>query len=110
MNKLKTIVTISVLFVMLSYVFYKFGKRQLTGYLLKHDAQRAKAVIIDEKNYMGNSPVSHEGSYSYRFYVNGEAYKNDSKDPKLQVGDSIDIEYVKYWPVLSRRYLPQNIE
>ncbi|MFY0256480.1 hypothetical protein ACDQ55_21300 [Chitinophaga sp. 30R24] len=108
MNKLKNIVTIIVFLVMFGYIFYKVGKRQLTGYLLKHDAQRARAVIIDEKNYMGNSPVSREGSYSYLFYVNGEAYKNDSKDPKLQVGDSIDIEYVKYWPSLSRRISASN--
>ncbi|PUZ21651.1 hypothetical protein DCM91_16600 [Chitinophaga costaii] len=93
---------------MFGYIFYKVGKRQLTGYLLKHDAQRARAVIIDEKNYWGNSPVSREGSYSYLFYVNGEAYKNDSKDTKLQVGDSIDIEYVKYWPSLSRRIYASN--
>lgn len=103
MNKLKSIVTIIAFLVMFGYIFYKVGKRHLTGYLLKHDARQARAVIIDEKNYMGNSPVSHEGSYSYLFYVNGEAYKNDSKDPKLQIGDSIDIEYVKYWPSLSRR-------
>lgn len=52
---------------------------------------------------MGNSPVSHDGSYSYLFYVNGEAYKNGSKDPKLQIGDSTDVGYVKYWPDLNRR-------
>lgn len=108
MNKLKSIVTIIVFLIMFGYIFYKVGKRQLTEYLLKHDAQRSRAVIIDEKNYMGNSPVSHEGSYSYLFYSNGEAYKNDSKDPKLQVGDSIDIEYVKYWPGLSRRISTSN--
>jgi hypothetical protein len=108
MNKLKNIVTIIIFLVMFGYIFYKVGKKQLTGYLLKQNAQQTRAVIIDEKNYMGNSPVSHEGSYSYLFYVNGEAYKNDSKDLKLQIGDSIDIEYVKYWPSLSRRISTSN--
>ena len=108
MNKLKSIVTIIVFLVVFGYIFYKVGKRQLIEYLLKHDAQRARAVIIDEKNHMGNSPVIRESSYSYPFHVNGEAYKNDSKDPKLQVGDSIDIEYVKYWPSLSRRISASN--
>ncbi|MDR6568813.1 hypothetical protein [Chitinophaga ginsengisegetis] len=103
MNKLKNIATIIIFLVVFSFIFYKVGKRQLTGYLLNHDAQRSRAIIIDDKNYMGNSPVSRERSYSYLFYVNGEAYKNDSKDPKLQIGDSIDVEYVKYWPGLNRR-------
>lgn len=100
-NRLKNIGAIVVFLLMFGYIFYKVGKRQLTGYLLNQDAQRARAVIIDEKNYMGNNTRAY--SYSYLFYVNGKAYKNNSQDPKLHIGDSIDIEYVEYWPSLSKR-------
>ncbi|OMP79385.1 hypothetical protein BW716_09830 [[Flexibacter] sp. ATCC 35208] len=88
---------------MFGFFICKVGRRILTGYLLKHDAQRTRAVIIDEKNPTGNSPVSHDGSYSYVFYINGEAYTNDSQDSKFQIGDSVDVEYVKSWPFLNRR-------
>lgn len=103
MNKFKNIVIVIICLVMMGYIFYKVGKRQLTGYLLKHGGHGSKAVVVDDRNYMGNSPVSHAWSYSYIFYVDGQAYTNDSKDSRLQVGDSVDIEYVEYWPWLNRR-------
>ncbi|NLR79728.1 hypothetical protein [Chitinophaga eiseniae] len=102
MSKLKSITTIITLLVMFGYIFYKIGKVQLAKYLLKHDPRRARAVIIDDRNYWGNSPVSHTWSYSYRFYINGKAFDNDSQDPQLQIGDSIDIQYVKDWPIFNR--------
>lgn len=102
MNKLKSISTIITLLLIFGYIFYNIGKVELTKYLLKHAAQRARAVIIDDKNYQGNSPVSHTWSYSYLFYVNGKAYDNDSHDPTLQIGDSIDIQYVKDWPFFNK--------
>lgn len=95
-----TIVTIGVI----AYILYVTGRKVLTGYLLRRDAVQTRAVIIDEENYIGSKPLSPNRSYSYRFYVNGEAYKNDSKDPKLQPSDSIDIEYVKYWPNMNKRF------
>ncbi|TWF32853.1 hypothetical protein FHW36_113108 [Chitinophaga polysaccharea] len=105
MNKLKNILTGITLLMMFSYFFYKIGKVQLTKHLLKYDAQQARAVIVDDKNYWGNSPVSHTWSYSYRFYVNGRAYNNDSQDPQVRIGDSIDIQYVKDWPIFNRPVL-----
>jgi len=91
-----------VLLFCIGHIFYAIGKRVLTSYWLQHDTVRVNAVIIDEKNYAGNSPVSHQGSYSYLFYVNGEAYTNNSHDSKLQVGDSIAIEYAVGRPYFNR--------
>lgn len=100
--KLKNVVSFLLILLTFGYIFYTIGKRKLTQYLLQKNAIHTKAIIIDEKNNWGNSPVSHEGSYSYLFYVNGKTYKNDSQDSKLQIGDSIDVEYVKDWPSLNR--------
>ncbi|MCW3467938.1 hypothetical protein [Chitinophaga nivalis] len=100
--KLKNLISLLIIFSLFGYMFYTIGKRKITQYLLKRNAVQTKAVIIDEKNNWGNSPVSHEGSYSYQFYVDGKIYKGDSKDSKLQINDSVDIEYVKHWPDLSR--------
>lgn len=58
----------------------------------------AKAVIINEKNYLPNSPVSHAFSYSYHFMVNGKDFNGDSGRPGLQIGDTIDIAYLKTNP------------
>jgi len=52
-----------------------------------------KAVIIDKKNFFGNSPVSRQFAYSYQFSVNGQHYEGNSRDSDLRVGDSILIEY-----------------
>ncbi|MGY2134891.1 hypothetical protein ACW9KT_21855 [Hymenobacter sp. HD11105] len=53
-----------------------------------------RAVIINQKNYFGNSPVSQQVAYSYQFVLQGKSYEGNSRDPDLQVGDSIWIEYV----------------
>lgn len=95
-SKLKNRVTILLFIGVFGYLFYKIGRRQLTDYLLKSGTQRVRAVIIDEKNSMGNNTRAY--SYSYLFYVNEKAYKGDAKNPKLQVGDSIDVEYAKDRP------------
>lgn len=90
------------------YMVYVISERLLTGYLLRHDGQQTKGVIIDEKNTVGNNHLNPKKTYSYLFYVNGRAYTKNSKDLKLQIGDSVDIKYVKYWPYWSRRIPTSN--
>lgn len=102
MNKVKNIISVIVVIAVVGLLSYKVIVRVLTNHLLKTDAKYMKAVIIDEKNNYGNSPVSHEGAYSYRFTVDGKIYTNSSLDSRLKVGDSIEIEYVKSFPSLNR--------
>ncbi|GAB4001757.1 hypothetical protein GCM10028807_58700 [Spirosoma daeguense] len=73
------------------YTIYKNEVRHsaLTGKKL-----RTRAVVINTKNFFGNSPVSHEFSYSYRFEVNSKYYEGDTRDASYHIGDSIEIEYV----------------
>ncbi|WP_126249203.1 hypothetical protein [Chitinophaga rhizosphaerae] len=79
-------------------LLFKIGKNQVANYFLNRDVLYTKGVIIDEKNYMGNSPVSHEFSYSYEFILNGKVYKNNSHNSKYLVGDSVNIKYSRNWP------------
>lgn len=51
------------------------------------------AVVIDKRNYFGNSPVSHKFSYSYRFSINNKAYEGNTRDSNLRVGDSLIVRY-----------------
>lgn len=87
---------------MLVYILYKIGVRQATIMYLMSDTVAIRAVIIDERNFWGNSPVSHEHSNSYIFFVNGQSYTNDSHDSKLLPGDSIDVIYNKRYPFFNR--------
>jgi len=66
--------------------------------LLDDNSIKAKAVIVDEENYFGNSPVSHDFSYSFEYIVEGEKYRKDSNDRELKIGDSISIEYLPIYP------------
>ncbi|QKJ31239.1 hypothetical protein HQ865_16235 [Mucilaginibacter mali] len=61
--------------------------------LLASGSRSTKAVIIDEKNYLPNSPVSHSFFYYYQFMLNGKTYKGCSGDHNLKPGDSILIKY-----------------
>ncbi|MBT9395316.1 hypothetical protein KLP40_19270 [Hymenobacter sp. NST-14] len=61
-----------------------------------------KAVGIDKKNFFGNSPVSQQFSYSYRFQLQGKWFEGNSRDPALRVGDSILVDYVVDAPEYNR--------
>ena len=74
----------------------------LKNYLLDNHSKTMNAVIIDEENYWGNSPVSHTFSYSYEFIVEGKKYLEDSRKEKLKIGDIVLVEYLDFFPDFSR--------
>jgi hypothetical protein len=86
-------------------LYFLFGivlRGNLKNYLLNNNSEITKAVIVNEENYWGNSPVSQKFSYSYEFSVEGKKYREDSRNEKLRIGDSIIIEYVNSYPKFSR--------
>ena len=105
--KFKTVFWSVFLVGVFGYFFYKIGKRAISDYFLKAHAVYTKGVIIDEKNYLGNTPVSHEWSYSYLFVVGSKTYTNDAIDPDAKLGDSVDVKYVKGCPSLNRPVHPK---
>ncbi|WP_139255346.1 hypothetical protein [Hymenobacter psychrophilus] len=61
-----------------------------------------KAVVIDKKNFFGNSPVSNQFAYSYRFKAKGQQWEGNSRDPALHVGDSMLVDYALDAPEYNR--------
>ncbi|PWJ31713.1 hypothetical protein BC781_1231 [Sediminitomix flava] len=74
----------------------------MKDFLIDFDGKQIKAIIVNEKNYFGNSPVSHEFSYSYQFIVNNKKFRSNSRDSDLNIGDSICVEYSKTYPNFNR--------
>lgn len=97
MKKLKKYFTLSVLVGFLGFWIYILISRGVRNYLLENMSTRTKAVIIDEKKYMGNSPVAHEFSYFYVFQALGKTFKGAVGKPGLQRGDTILIKYYTMW-------------
>ena len=91
MKRFKEIIGTITLLWLFGYFGYIVIKRVVMGSMLEKDAVRVKGVVINDRNYLGNSPVSHDFSYSYEFYVSGRSYKGDSHDPRLKVGDSVNV-------------------
>lgn len=83
------------------YFSFIILRGEVKKYFLKHNSIELKAVIVDEKNYWGNSPVSQTFSYSYEFIIEGKKYQEDSHDSSLRVGDSVLIRYVSFYPNFS---------
>lgn len=83
-------------------ITYEIGYRSFKNYFLANNAIPCKAIIINEKKYYGNSPVSHEFSYSYSFEVEGTIYKGNSNESTYKLGDTILIEYVNFYPNFNR--------
>lgn len=70
----------------------------VSGALLTGKSPEIKAVIIDEKKFYGNSPVSQKFSYSYLFKIGDKVYKGNSMESKFKIGDTILIRYLKSNP------------
>lgn len=107
MNKIKDIAWVTFIIVVLGYFVYLFVKRSLTDHIPK-DSPHMNAVIIDSRNYNGNSPVRNDYTYSYSFNVNGKTYTGDSHDQTLKVGDSVEIEYNKNYPSINKPVHPKE--
>ena len=71
-------------------------------FLLKNYSVCKKALIIDKQNIVANDNLKWDVTYSYEFQVNGDIYESDSNIPGLRVGDSILIEYVKFYPFFNK--------
>lgn len=61
-----------------------------------------KGVVIPEKKYYKGSQFTGFFSYYYQFEINGKSYKNPTYDSLYNVGDSVLIEYNKYFPLMNR--------
>lgn len=82
---LKKIIDIRAIILSVGAILFLPGiilKREVKDYLLNNDAIKKQAVIVNEENYWGNSPISHTFSYSYEFFVDSKRYRSDSRDEK----------------------------
>lgn len=79
-----------------------------TDHFLGSNPQHIKAVIIDEKNFMGNHPVDPKFSYSYSFKINGTQYKGNTHDTSLKIGDTVEVEYNKDHPGINKPLHPKE--
>jgi FtsP/CotA-like multicopper oxidase with cupredoxin domain len=108
LNKVKDIFWIAFAIVIFGILIYKTAMNSFTDHFLGDNPQKTKAVIINEKNYMGNQPVDSKFSYSYSFEVNGQQYKGNSHDMSLRVGDTVDVEYNKDHPGVNKPLNPKE--
>jgi len=108
MDKVKNIAWITLGIVIIGFFIYKVARRSATDHALENNALRIKAVIIDERNYMGNQPVKPKFSYSYQFVINGQKYTGNAHDTTLRVGDTVEVEYSKANPSLNKPLNPKE--
>jgi hypothetical protein len=108
MKKLSNVFWLALGLGCVGWFIYKIGHRAVSDHLLDKESIRAKAVIINERNYMPNQPVRAGFSYSYLFKVDGVEYKGNSHDESLSIDDTIGIEYVKGHPDFNRPLHPKN--
>lgn len=108
MNKVKNFIWILIAIAIIGLLIYKVVRNSFTDSLLGQNPQRTKAVVINEKNYMGNQPVHPGFSYSYEFEVKGEKYTGNSHDTTLSIGDTVDVEYNKDMPNINKPLHPKE--
>ena len=68
----------------------------MSNYYLRTEGVIAKAVVIDDENYLGH--IRGRFTYSYQFVVNNKKYTGNSLDSKYRVGDAVKIKYAPTYP------------
>lgn len=75
--------------------------------------EKSKAVLsglMEPASWSGRYGIPH---YSYSFYSNGKLYEKDSnistKNASYQLGDSVDIIYLKKFPFISSCISPRKV-
>lgn len=89
----KFIFGVCLIIALIGYPLYFLLRSFDKSHKLLRQGKTVKAVVIDEKNFTGHSPVMHTYYYSYQFFVNGNVYKGNTGSSKYSVGDSVEIEY-----------------
>lgn len=95
---MKKYISISIFIIAVGVFVYKIINSTIKSHMLTEKSPEVKAVIINEKNFFGNSPVSQEFSYSYLFKIGNKIYKGNSMESKFSIGDTILVRYLKSNP------------
>lgn len=90
---LKFYFNLLIVILVVGYPIYFLIKSGLRDYQLSNESNLIKAIVIDEENYVGHSPVEHRFYYSYEFIIDGKAYRGNTKSSRYKVGDSVDVKY-----------------
>jgi hypothetical protein len=107
MKKFKIYTCLLIIVLCLGTCVYRCTKKNNQYALLRKSPFTIKAIIINEKNFYPNHPVTHEFAYSYQFTLNDKTYKASSLNSKLKIGDTIIVRYLKSDPSLN---LPVDIK
>ncbi len=66
------------------------------------NTERITGCVINEKNLERESHLTNRYTYSYEFMYENESYTNNSNVRDLNVGDTLTIEFNKYFPFINR--------
>jgi hypothetical protein len=84
------------------YDFY--GDIKMRSALKSELKNEIEAVVINEKYFWGNSPVSKTNTYKYEFFVKGERYEGICPNENYKPGNNIKIYYVVSNPNYNRAH------
>ena len=108
MKKIKGYFWIGFGIFIIGYFIFKVSHTYRCNNISKNDIKYIKAVIIDDKNYVGNHNIKHEFSYSYSFMQKGKIYTGNSHNTTLKIGDTIIIAYNKDNPEINKNLHPKE--
>jgi len=82
-----------IVLLVIGYPIYFLIRSGVRNYQLANEGKIVKAVVIDERNYVGKTPGEHRFFYSYEFIIDGKAYRGNTGKTRYRIGDSVDIRY-----------------
>ncbi|PLK44212.1 DUF3592 domain-containing protein [Emticicia sp. TH156] len=82
-----------IVILVVGYPIYFLIRSGVANYQLANEGKIVKAVVIDERNYVGKTPGEHRFFYSYEFILDGKAYRGNTRNTRYHIGDSVDVRY-----------------
>lgn len=92
---------VAAIMISVSFPIYFLIQSALKDHFLTSNSQIVKAIVIDEKNFTGHSPVKQQFFLSYQFLIDGRTYKGNTNNSKFYVGDSVLVKYIKSDPSIN---------
>lgn len=91
------------LFLLMCFVLFLFRKPLIYPSILTvFNAEKITGYVINEKNFERESHLTNRYTYSYEFLYKNKTYTNNSNARDLNVGDTLTIEFNKYFPFINR--------
>jgi hypothetical protein len=101
-RKIRNFFLITIVLIPFLYVALNIIKWPIFNILIDKYGVNTKGIIVNEKNISGKGVITKMYTYNYEFEADGEKYYGDSKNSNYKIGNTVEVEYLIFFPKINR--------